>query len=244
MIVRQYLHQQPVVAASYLIACGGKGVAAVVDPVGDPEMYLRAAEQVGTRLRYIIDTHVHADHLSRGRDLAAAADAAYVLYADVAASYPFDGVRGGDRLELGNVSAEVWHVPGHTPEHIALVVTDRTRSSEPWLAVTGHTLMVGDMGRTELASTAEDGANALFGSAERLRQLPNYVQVLPGAFAGSVCGRGLSATPVSTIGFERRYNRAFSITDRDAFVRYMLTDIPVPPPNAAEIRAANLAAAK
>jgi hypothetical protein len=100
--------------------------------------------------------------------------------------------------------------------------------------------MVGDMGRTELASTAEDGANALFASAERLRALPDYLQVLPGAFAGSVCGRGLSATPVSTIGFERRHNRAFSITDRDAFVRYMLTDIPAPPPQAAEIRAANL----
>jgi glyoxylase-like metal-dependent hydrolase (beta-lactamase superfamily II) len=242
MIVRQYLHQQPIVAASYLIACGGKGVAAVVDPVDEPDVYLRAAEQVGTRLRFIIDTHIHADHVSRGRDLANAAGAAYLLFADAGATYPFHGVRDGDRLELGNVLAEVWHVPGHTPEHVALVISDRTRSTEPWLVVTGHTLMVGDMGRTELASAAEEGANALFASAERLRTLPDYVQILPGAFAGSVCGRGLSATPVSTIGFERRHNRAFAITDRDAFVRHMLSEIPSPPPRAAQIRAVNLGA--
>lgn len=240
MIVRQFLHTQPVVAASYLIGCGGKGVAAVVDPVEAPEFYLRLAEEAGTRLRYVIDTHLHADHRSTGRELASAADAAYLLHADATPAYPFHGVRDGDRLELGNVAADVWHLPGHTPEHIALVVSDRTRSADPWLVVTGHTLMVGDMGRTELASAAEAGAEALFASAERLRALPDYVQILPGAFAGSVCGRGLSATPISTIGFERRFNRAFAITERSAFVHYMLTDIPAPPPAAAEIRAANL----
>lgn len=242
MIVRQFLHREPAVAASYLIGCGGKGVAAVVDPVDAPELYLRAAEQVGTRLRFVVDTHVHADHRSTGRELARVSGAAYVLHQDAGALYPFQAVADHESLELGNVIAEIWHLPGHTPEHIALVVTDRTRSTEPWLVVTGHTLMVGDLGRTELASSAEDGAKALFASAERLRSLPDYVQVLPGAFAGSVCGRGLSATPLSTIGFERRFNRAFAITDREVFTRFMLEDIPVPPPNAAETRAANLGA--
>jgi glyoxylase-like metal-dependent hydrolase (beta-lactamase superfamily II) len=123
---------------------------------------------------------------------------------------------------------------------VALVVTDRTRGPEPWFVLTGHTLMVGDMGRTELASSAEAGARALFQSAERLRALPDYLEVLPGAFAGSVCGRGLSGKPSSTIGFERRFNRAFSLTDQETFVRLMLEEIPPRPARAAEIRAQNL----
>ena len=108
---------------------------------------------------------------------------------------------------------------------------------------TGHTLMVGDMGRTELAATAEEGARALAASAERLRTLPDHVVVLPGAFSGSVCGRGLSGTPLSTIGFERRFNRAFGVTDVEAFVALMLRDIPPPPPRAAETRAINMGTA-
>jgi hydroxyacylglutathione hydrolase len=131
-------------------------------------------------------------------------------------------------------------LPGHTPAHIGLLVTDRTRGSEPGLVATGHTLMVGDMGRTELATSAEDGARALFRSAQRLKALPDYVPVLPGAFAGSVCGRSLSANPLSTIGFERRFNKTFAIGDEAAFVATMVRDIPPPPPNAAETRATNL----
>ena len=191
-------------------------------------------------IKYVVDTHVHADHLSAGRRLAREAGAVYVLHADAGAAYDYRGVHDGDCLELGNVVAEIVHVPGHTPEHLALTVTDRTRAGEPWLVFTGHTLMVGDMGRTELATSAEEGARALFESAQRLRALPDYVAVLPGAFSGSVCGRGLSGNPGSTIGFERRYNKAFGIADRDAFVGYMLRDTPPRPPNAARVRAENL----
>jgi hydroxyacylglutathione hydrolase len=240
MILRQYLDTDPVIAASYLFGCGGHAAGAVVDPVGEPERYLEAAAAAGLRLRYVIDTHVHADHLSAGRELAAAAGAQYILHASAGAQFPFRAVEDNDVLPLGNVDARVLHVPGHTPEHLALVVTDRTRGPEPWFVLTGHTLMVGDMGRTELASSAEAGARALFGSAERLRALPDYLEVLPGAFAGSVCGRGLSGKPTSTIGFERRFNRAFSLMDEEAFVRLMLQEIPPPPERAREIRAANL----
>jgi glyoxylase-like metal-dependent hydrolase (beta-lactamase superfamily II) len=240
MILRQYLHTEPVIAASYLFGCAGHGAGAVVDPVGDPERYLEAAAAAGLRLRYVIDTHVHADHLSPGRALAAAAGAEYVLHASAEVQFPFRAVKDGDLLALGNVEARVLHVPGHTPEHLALVVTDRTRGPKPWFVLTGHTLMVGDMGRTELASSAEAGARALFQSAERLRALPDYLEVLPGAFAGSVCGRGLSGKPSSTIGFERRFNRAFSLTDQETFVRLMLEEIPPRPARAAEIRAENL----
>jgi hydroxyacylglutathione hydrolase len=240
MILRQYLHTDPVIAASYLFGCGGHAAGAVVDPVGEPEPYLEAAAAVGLQLRYVIDTHVHADHLSAGRSLAAAAGAEYVLHASTEARFPFHAVEDGDVLPLGNVDARVLHVPGHTPEHLALVVTDRTRAPEPWFVLTGHTLMVGDMGRTELASSAEAGARALFRSAERLRGLPDYLEVLPGAFAGSVCGRGLSGKPTSTIGFERRFNRAFALTDEEPFVRLMLQEIPPRPERSRETRAANL----
>ncbi|HEU4720302.1 MAG TPA: MBL fold metallo-hydrolase [Gemmatimonadaceae bacterium] len=240
MIVRHYLHTDPAVAISYLFGCGGKAAAAVVDPVAEPAFYLREAEALGVVIRYVVDTHVHADHVSTGRALAAAAGAEYVLHESAAAEYPFRAVRDGDQLALGNVTATVWHVPGHTPEHLALVVADRTRAEEPWLVFTGHTLMVGDLGRTELATSAEAGARALAASAERLRTLPDHVLVMPGAFSGSVCGRGLSGNPFSTVGFERRFNRAFSLTDAEALVALMVGDIPPRPPRAAEIRAVNM----
>lgn len=240
MILRQFLHTDPTVASSYLFGCGGKAAGAVVDPVGAPDVYVRAADETGLRIRYVIDTHGHADHVSSGRSLARAAGAEYVLHADAGAAFDHRVVRDGDRLELGNVVAEVLHVPGHTPEHVALVVTDRTRADEPWIVFTGHTLMVGDMGRTELATSAEEGARMLFESAQRLRALPDHVAVLPGAFSGSVCGRGLSGNPSSTIGFERRYNKAFGIGDRDAFIAYMLRDTPPRPPDASRVRAENL----
>jgi glyoxylase-like metal-dependent hydrolase (beta-lactamase superfamily II) len=240
VILRQYLTTDPVVAASYLLGCGGKSVGAVVDPVESIDRYLDDSERLGLRIRYVVDTHGHADHLSGGRALAEATGAAYVLFAEAGATYAFEGVVDGSVIALGNVSMRVLHTPGHTPEHISLLVTDRTRSSEPWLLLSGHTLMVGDMGRTELASTAEEGARAMFATAERLRELADYVEVLPGAFSGSVCGRGLSGKASSTIGFERRFNRAFSIEDQEAFVRLMLEEIPPQPPRFAEIRAENL----
>jgi len=238
MILRQFLHSSPV-AASYLFGCGGRAAAAVVDPVGDIALYVHAAEENGLRIRYVIDTHLHADHVSASRELAEATGAEYVLFAEAKAAFPFRGVRDGDVLELGNVSVQVLHTPGHTPEHISLVVTDRTRADEPWFVLTGHTLMVGDLGRTELATSAEEGARALFRSVQSLKALPDYLEILPGAYSGSVCGRSLSGKPTSTIGFEKRHNKAFRIDDEDAFVRAMIADIPPPPAQASQIRAVN-----
>ncbi len=238
MILRQFLHTDPV-AASYLFGCGGKALGAVVDPLGDVSPYLRTAEETGMRIRYVVDTHLHADHLSAGRVLAKMAEAEYVLFADAGVTFPFHQVRDGDVLELGNVTAKVLHTPGHTPEHISLVVTDHTRTDEPWFVLTGHTLMVGDLGRTELATSAEAGARDLFASVQKLKALPDHMEVLPGAYSGSVCGRSLSGKPTSTIGFEKRYNKAFRIEDELAFLRAMLADIPPAPPQAAQVRAFN-----
>jgi len=238
MIFRQFLHADPV-AISYLFGCGGKSAGAVVDPLGDIEPYLAAAEATGMAIRYVIDTHVHADHISAGRRLAEAAGAPYILFEGAEAARPFHGVRDGDVLTLGNVTAEVLHTPGHTSEHVCLLVTDRTRAAEPWFVLTGHTLMVGDLGRTELAASAEDGARMLFASIRRLKALPDHVEVYPGAYSGSVCGRRLSGKPSSTIGFERRFNEAFRIEDEAEFVAAMTREIPEPPPGAADLRAAN-----
>jgi hydroxyacylglutathione hydrolase len=152
--------------------------------------------------------------------------------------FPFKGVHDGDVLELGDVAIQVMHTPGHTPEHISLLVIDRIRTSEPWFVLTGHTLMVGDLGRTELATNAEEGARALFRTAQALRALADHLEVMPGAYSGSVCGRSPSGKPTSTIGFEKRDNKALRIESEDVFVRAMLADVP-PPAGAAQIRATN-----
>jgi glyoxylase-like metal-dependent hydrolase (beta-lactamase superfamily II) len=238
MILRQNLHVDPV-GISYLFGCGGKAAGAVIDPVAHPDTYIRAADEAGLRIKYVIDTHVHADHLSTGRALADLSGAEYVLSAAADVAVPFKSVHDGEEMLLGNVAIKVLHTPGHTPEHICLLVTDRTRADEPWFIATGHTLMIGDVGRTELATTAEQGAKDLFHSVQKLRALPDYLEVLPGAYAGSVCGRSLSANPVSTLGFEKRHNKALRIESEAEFVKFMLEDIPPPPPQAAKLRAMN-----
>jgi hydroxyacylglutathione hydrolase len=238
MIFRQFLHASPI-AASYLFGCGGQGQCVVVDPLEDLAPYLDASRDTRMRIVAVVDTHVHADHVSGGRALADTAGAPYLLHESVSVPGTWR-VTEGDEIPLGNVTIRILHTPGHTPEHICLLVTDRTRGPDPWFVLTGHTLMVGDMGRTELATSAEEGAAALFDSAVRLRSLPDYLEVWPGAFAGSVCGRRLSGKAATTIGFERRFNTAFGIDVREAFVRMMVADVPPKPPHADEIRATNL----
>lgn len=209
------------------------------DPIDDPDLYIRLAQENGLNIRYVIDTHLHADHVSGGRRLAEISGADYLLHESADTQYSFRLLRDGETLDLGNVQIQVLHTPGHTPEHISLLITDKTRALEPWFLLTGHTLMVGDVGRTELASQPEIGARHLFGTIQRLKEFPDYLEVLPGAYAGSVCGRALSGKAVSTIGFERRFNRAFQINSVEQFVAFMLESIPVPPPNAATVRALN-----
>lgn len=240
MILRQYLHTRPVVAASYLVGCAGCGVGAVVDPVEPAAVYLERAHELDLRIVYVLDTHVHADHRSTGRSLAGDAGCPYLLHTTAPATFPFQGVEDGEALPLGNVTLDVLYTPGHTPEHVCLLVTDRKRGMTPWFLLTGHTLMVGDVGRTELAGDLAHGAGQLHDSLQRLLTLPEHLTIFPGAFAGSVCGRGLSGNPVSTLGFERRHNAGLQIGTRDAFIAFMKENVPPPPEDAAAIRADNM----
>ena len=144
-------------AISYLFGCGGHAACAVVDPVGDIEPYFRVADETGMRIRFVVDTHIHADHRSACRALASASGAEYVLHATAELSFSSHLAKHGDRLPLGNVVVDVLQTPGHTPEHVCLLVTDRTRADEPWFVLTGHALMIGDVGRTELAEDAASG---------------------------------------------------------------------------------------
>lgn len=156
----------------------------MVDPLPELTPYLEVLKHYGLSLRYVIDTHIHADHLSGAWALAKETGATLIMHETAPLTVPFTGVEEGTQLELGNVVVTVWHTPGHTPEHISLLITDKKRGPEPWCVLTGHTLMIGDAGRPDLV--AEDGADQLYTSLfDRLLTLPDYMEIFPGAFAGS-----------------------------------------------------------
>ena len=205
--------------AAYLFGCGGLGACAVVDArEGEIHQYLAFAQEKGMRITHVIDTHVHADHRSGGPELAERTGAPYCLHATAPMRRPFTPLADDQEIVLGNTRVRVLHTPGHTPESIALLVTDLRRGPEPWFVITGDTLFSGAVGRPDLPGAARENAGRLYDSLhERLLTLPDDVEVYPAHFGGSACGAGLSGKPSSTIGFEKRFNRALSL-DRDAFV--------------------------
>lgn len=238
VIFRQYLWG-PNAQASYLVACPGQGVAAVVDPAWDIAPYLEDLRRFGLRLTLVVDTHVHADHVSGARRLVAETNARQVAHTMAPVAFPVDRVEDGEHLDIGNVRLQVVHTPGHTPEHIALLGFDRRRNTEtPWFLLTGHSLMVGDVGRPDLAPA--DSAPLMYHTLfERLAALPDYVEVWPGAYSGSVCGRGLSGKAQSTLGFERRSNPALRASSPEAFSAFLLEGLPPKPQDFALIRDIN-----
>ncbi|NOU94417.1 hypothetical protein GC093_14485 [Paenibacillus sp. LMG 31456] len=151
--------------------------------------------------------------------------------------FEFMSIEDGDEIVAGNTILKFLLTPDHTPEHLSILVTDRVRGDDPWFLITGHTLMVGDVGRTELTGAAEDGARQLYNSVyNKLLQMPDHLELFAGAYAGSVCGRSLSGKPSSTIGFEKKNNKALQFKDEDAFVSFMLKEIPEQPASFREIR--------
>jgi hydroxyacylglutathione hydrolase len=218
--------------ASYLI--GSEGEAAVVDPQRDVDLYIIEAASEGLAIKYVIETHLHADFVSGHRELAARTGAEIIFGAKAGATFPHRAVRDGDEIRVGRVRLRFLETPGHTPESISVLVVNTDVSSEPQKVLTGDTLFIGDVGRPDLAGargfTSEQMAMMLYDSLhEKLLKLDDSVEVFPAHGAGSMCGRNISKETSSTIGQQRTFNYALQPMSRDEFVHLMTKDLPPAP---------------
>jgi hydroxyacylglutathione hydrolase len=242
MVFRPFLFDSTA-CASYLFGCLTHAQLALVDPhVKLVDRYFEEAERLGAPIGAVFETHVQADHVSGLSALVEVSGA--TPYLPVGAKVDFDHVELGDGevVELGNTLVRAVATPGHAPAHNAYVVSDKRRGTdEPWLVFTGDSLLVGDVGRPDLhaGGNPEPAARELCGSLHRLLELPDYVLVYPSHYGGSVCGRGLSGNPFSTIGFERRHNAALTHRDEASFANALLADLPPVPTDQQAIVAAN-----
>jgi hydroxyacylglutathione hydrolase len=255
MLLKRF-YDQKLAQASYLIGCNATGEALIVDPNRDVDPYLQAASAEGLRVAHVTETHIHADFVSGARELADRAGArlylsgaggerwSYVYAAEAGATL----LRDGSSFKVGRVEVRVLHVPGHTPEHLTFLVTDTAGASEPMGALTGDFIFVGDVGRPDLLEravhvrgTMEESARQLFRSLQRFRSFPDYLQIWPGHGAGSACGKALGAVPQTTLGYEKRFNWAFSLSSEDEFAKAVLAGQPDPPRYFAEMKRVNQA---
>ena len=253
MIVQRF-YANNLAQTSYLIGCGRMGTAIVIDPNRDVEQYVRMAETERVKITHVTETHIHADFVCGARELAERTGATLYLSDEGDADWKYGYaknagavlVNDGDRITVGNIVVDVVHTPGHTPEHISLLITDTAAADEPIAIVTGDFGFVGDVGRPDLLEkaakgpgTMEGGARTLDGSLERFKQYPDWLQIWPGHGAGSPCGKGLSAVPHSTVGYEKRFNWAFGVRDEAEFVQMVLAGQPEPPKYFAEMKRIN-----
>jgi glyoxylase-like metal-dependent hydrolase (beta-lactamase superfamily II)/rhodanese-related sulfurtransferase len=232
VIFRQITHDD-LGCASYLIGDEHAGVAAVVDPRFEVDVYLELARYMDVRIEHVFETHNHADHVSGHGRLAAATSAAIHVHRDAEAAYDHEPFGDGDEFELGALTMRALHTPGHRPEHTAFVLTDTRRGPEPWAVLTGDTLFVGDVARPDLAIEKSEGARGIFRSLhERLLTLGDDVEIWPGHLGGSMCGGpGMDMKISSTIGYEVTHNPTLRVTDEDEFVRLALAALGPQPPN-------------
>ena len=206
-----------------------------MDPqANDIDTYIEFAKAKGMEIKYIVDTHVQADHVSGGRTLAQLTGADYCLHESADVAFEVTPLTDQQELDLGNVSIRVLHTPGHTPESICLLVTDKTRGPEPWFLLTGDTLFVGAIGRPDLPGNVKESAAQLYESLhQKLLVLPETLEIYPAHFSGSLCGAGMSGKPMSTLAFEKRWNPTLAL-DRGSFLEKMAS---TSPPKPAEMEA-------
>ncbi len=218
--------------ASYLIGSGDEAV--VVDPQRDVDQYIEEARANGLNIKYVIETHLHADFVSGHRELAARTGAEIVFGEKAGATFSHRAVSDGDEIEIGKVKLRILATPGHTPEGISVLVTDTEVSDQPQKVLTGDTLFVGDVGRPDLAGakgyTPQMMAGMMYDTLhQKLLRLPDEVEVFPAHGAGSMCGRNMSKETSSTIGEQKKFNYALKPMSRDEFIRMMTTDLPAAP---------------
>ncbi|GGW34711.1 MBL fold metallo-hydrolase [Arenibacter certesii] len=237
----QHVYDKSLAQASYFIGCQAKNEAIVIDAQRDIDVYLEIAEKNNMKITHIAETHIHADFLSGSRELAAVTGANLYLSdeggEDWQYQFPHEGLKHGDKITVGNLSLEVLHTPGHTPESISFLLTDHPATDEPVMVFTGDFVFVGDVGRPDLLEkaaglkgTQEKGAKQMYESIQRFAELPAHIQVWPGHGAGSACGKALGAVPSSTVGYEKIRNWAFQYEgDEKGFTDYLLEGQPEPP---------------
>lgn len=233
MYFKQFLHDD-LGCSSYFVACREAREAVVVDPAFDVQPYLDLAEERGYRIRLVIDTHLHADHISGNRKLAAATGAELCLHESADVLFPLRRLRDGEEIHLGTLLLRIVHTPGHRPESISIVVVNPPRSPEPSMVLSGDTLFVGDVGRPDFGGA--EGARQEYQSVQRLLDLHDYVEVFPAHFEG-FCGKGMCGRPSTTIGFERRFNPVLQLSEQD-FLRFA-TEVPARPLNMTAIMDTN-----
>lgn len=228
---------------AYFMGCAGQGKSIAVDVhLADVDWFIEQAEQKGVDITYVIDTHIHADHVSGGLALAKRTGAEYMLHETAQPNFAFTPLQDGQIINAGNVGVEVLYTPGHSMDSYCLLVTDHSRGPEPWFLISQHTLFVGSVGRPDLRGREEEMAGLLYDSLHtKILTLPDYIEVLPGAKAGSVCGAGISAKPVSTIGYEKIRNPMLSMNKHD-FIQQVLSNLPPLPDKMDEIIRQNISA--
>lgn len=253
MFVKRF-YEPSIAQASYLIGCVATGESLVVDANRDVDQYIEAATREGLRITHVTETHIHADFVSGSRELARKTGATLYLSDEGGADWKYqfaasDGarlLRDGDRLTVGNILIDAVHTPGHTPEHMSFLVTDGAAADQPIAAATGDFVFVGDVGRPDLleraakiAGTMEAGARTLWASLQKFATHEDWLQIWPGHGAGSACGKGISAIPSSTLGYERRFNWAFQVKTEADFVESVLAGQPEPPTYFASMKRIN-----
>jgi glyoxylase-like metal-dependent hydrolase (beta-lactamase superfamily II) len=242
MLLRPFLNDAGS-CASYLFGCTTHRKLAVVDPHGDlVDEYVTAAAAIGAPITAVFETHVQADHVSGLPALVERIGATGYLPAGAGVAFEHVALDDGDVIELGNTVVTAIATPGHAPAHHAYAVADRRRGSErPWLVFSGDSLLIGDVGRPDLhvAGDPRGQARLLHASLHRLLELPDLVVLYPSHYGGSVCGRGLSGNPISSIGFERTHNPLLALADPEEFADALLAEVPPRPVEQEPIVAAN-----